>query len=134
MKMDEGMDTGEIHVTEEFSIENKTTNEVFDDIARLAPVALINTMKLIIGESILIESAPQDESKATIAEKLGKRELWFQDNDSDEVAYRKFLASDDAAPAKCNVAGKTVTVLGAELNDSKLEITKLKPDGKNEMD
>lgn len=134
MNMDEGMDTGGIHVTEEFSIEGKTTNEVFDQIARLAPDALINTMRLIVAESMLIEDAPQDDSKATIAEKLGKRELWFAKNDSDEIAYRKYLASTSESPAKCSVAGKVVTVLDAKLENGKLQILKLKPDGKNEMD
>ena len=73
MRIGEGLDDGDVYSRYAFDITGMNTTEVLDEIARTSVPLLIEMMhKIVAGE---VESEPQDESQATIAEKLDKREL-----------------------------------------------------------
>lgn len=139
MKMDEGMDTGDYCLQSEIEVGTKNLNEIFDELATVGAKDLMFALDNFDN----LEWISQNENDATYAEKLQKKELWLKNSDTPEQAFRKIQTSSKEAPAKCCIAGRNVTILEAELIDSEenvqmfsnqsLKITRLKPDGKNEM-
>lgn len=132
MKIGEGLDDGPYCEQVKFSAIDKSSDEVFDEMVKLSLPILLSSMNKIIKGSI--KWIPQNDDLATYAEKLEKRELWANTNDNDLSFYRKVLASDAGHLAKCSVGGKVASITKAKLVDSKLQIVRLKPDGKNELD
>lgn len=97
----------------------------------------------------------QDESEVTFAAKIDKAEMRLVPTDAALANVRRVRASMDAAPARLVVAGKGVRALEARLADEalaagevlvrkgcvflgcadgSLELTRVKPDGKREME
>lgn len=97
----------------------------------------------------------QDASRVTYAAKIDKTEMLLDPCDSALQNKRRVQASLDAAPARAMVAGKGVRVLKAQLStesvpqgtvlvrkgrvflgcaDGSIELLRVKPDGKREMD
>lgn len=129
MKMNEGMDTGDYASQAEVEIGNKNVNEIFDEFAKVGATELMN----VLDNFETVEWLQQDESLVTYADKLEKKELWLKNSDSAAQVLRKIKASSKEAPAKCQIAGRIVTILDASLEDEKLKVLRLRPDGKNEM-
>ncbi len=132
MKIGEGLDDGDYCYQNKIENTGQSSTEVFDWMATDSVSALLNCMQSISDG--IAQWTAQDDSLATEAAKLQKRELWVAEGDSDEVWFRKILASTPETPAKCKIAGRVVSVLHAAYDDSNLKITAIKPDGKNEMD
>ena len=113
--------------------------------------------------SIVDGAAPwtvQDESLVTHAAKISKAEMRLDPAASACDNVRRVLASSDAAPARCVVAGKAARIVSAQealasssisnldagafaihdkrlymgCSDGIIEILELKPDGKRAMD
>ena len=97
----------------------------------------------------------QDEALVTYAAKVTKAEMRLDPADATAVNARRVQASTDAAPARLAVGGKGVRAMGARLSDEfvaagevslpkgrvllgcadgTLELLRVKPDGKREMD
>ncbi|MDO4797612.1 MAG: methionyl-tRNA formyltransferase [Coriobacteriales bacterium] len=97
----------------------------------------------------------QDESQVTYAAKVQKTEMRLDPADSALANRRRVQASLDAAPARLSVGGRGVRALDARLSDvaaepaqvivhkgrvhlgcadGALELLRVKPDGKREMD
>ncbi|MBP3884535.1 MAG: methionyl-tRNA formyltransferase [Olsenella sp.] len=97
----------------------------------------------------------QDESLVTYAKKIEKAEMRLDPADSVLRNRRRVQASLDAAPARLSVAGKGVRAMAARVSDrdvpagevliarghvylgcsdGSLELLRVKPDGKKEMD
>lgn len=112
MRIDEGLDDGDMYSRHAFDITDMSTIEVLDEISKRSVPELLKTMQKI--ESGEAKAEPQDESQATFADKIEKRELWFKAGDSDETWYRKILASTPESPAKCKIAGRVITITKIE--------------------
>ena len=161
MRMEEGLDTGAYCVCRTASVEHKGAAELTDELAILGSQALLTA--LVHVERDAVEWVEQDESLVTYASKLEKRELDLSLDDGATAAARKVQASGAAHPSRATVAGRGVTVLealapddapGCDLAagispgevrfagkrlflgvaDGALEISELKPDGKQAMD
>lgn len=145
MKMDIGMDTGDYCNQVSFLLEDMYCDEVFDKMAECGTEELFKTMDYVVGGSQ--KWNVQDEQKVTIAHKISKKELWLDKSDSCTLAYRKVLASDDNHVCKCNIYGKNVRIVKANIlnpqdnktiylkfKDGYLGVRQLKPDGKNIQD
>ena len=150
MKMEEGLDTGDYCAQEEIDAENKSATRLTEELAQVGAKALVNVLN-----SSEIDWTKQDETQVTYANKIEKTELNLSPRESAVENYRRVLASADSHPAKCVVAGKPSRVTASAVSsieicagkvavqskklllgcaDGTLEVIKIKPDGKKEMD
>lgn len=154
MRMEEGLDTGDYCIVRKMPVAGRGAEEITSELADLGARALICALEHISSGNV--KWTPQTEEGVTYAEKIGKHELDLDPSiDAGENALR-VLASDDAHPARCEVAGRSVRILDAsvaldnmdigegraEIRDGELIIgcksgniciKELKPDGKNPM-
>lgn len=162
MRMEEGLDTGPYCVCRTLPVGDKTSEQLSDELANLGSQALLTAiMRLVHGAQRWVV---QKETDATYAHKIGKGELDLDPALDAEMLARRVRASSAAHPSKCTIAGRSVTVLDAlsvshdaeavraaegllpgraryaakrlllGCADGALEVFRLKPDGKKEMD
>ena len=150
MKMEEGLDTGDYCAQVEIDAEGKNATQITKELAHAGAKALVSVLN-----SSEIDWTKQDESQVTYANKIEKTELNLSPRESAVENYRRVLASADSHPAKCVVAGKPSRVTASAVSDIEicagkvavqskklllgcadgtLEVIKIKPDGKKEMD
>lgn len=161
MRMEEGLDTGPYCIRRETPILDKTSVELTDELAALGANALLSA--LVHVEAGKASWISQDELQVTYAHKIEKGELDLNPGIPAIDNARRVQASSDAHPARCIIAGRGVRVLYARYADDEsaqqlvsnlesrrarfinkrlflgcatgaLEILKVKPDGKKEMD
>lgn len=73
MQMDKGLDTGNMILTAECKIENTDTSaSLYEKLAQLGPIALLDTLALMAAEAH--KATSQNDSLATYAHKLDKAE------------------------------------------------------------
>lgn len=134
------------------SVAGKTSSELLDELGCLGAKALVEAIEQI--EDGTVAWVEQDESQVTYAHKIEKAEMRLDAADGALANVRRVNASTDAAPARCEVAGKGVRVtracVGSEAvaagevlvsrgrvllgcADGSLEVMDVKPDGKREM-
>lgn len=156
MRIGHGVDTGAYCAQASCAVPGKTADELTGELAELGGKLLVRTLPTIAdGTAVWTE---QDESLVTHAAKISKVELRLDPSASARDNVRRALASSDAAPARCELAGKAVRVSHAcvpnDANaprlsigtfvihgkrlflgcaDGAFEVTSLKPDGKREM-
>lgn len=156
MRIGHGVDTGAFCAQASCTVAGKTADELTAELAELGGDLLVDTLPALAdGTAVWTE---QDESLVTHAAKIEKGEMRLDAADSVTDNLRRVLASSDAAPARCIVAGKPVRVLMAAdarpdaprveagsftvaskrvfigCSDGALEILSVKPDGKRAMD
>ena len=156
MRIGHGVDTGAFCAQASCTVAGKTADELTAELAELGGDLLVDTLPALAdGTAVWTE---QDESLVTHAAKIEKSEMRLDAADSVTDNLRRVLASSDAAPARCVVAGKPVRVLMAAdgrpdaprveagsftvaskrifvgCSDGTLEILSVKPDGKRAMD
>lgn len=156
MRIGHGVDTGAFCAQASCTVAGKTADELTAELAELGGDLLVDTLPALAdGTAVWTE---QDESLVTHAAKIEKSEMRLDAADSVTDNLRRVLASSDAAPARCVVAGKPVRVLMAAdgrsdaprveagsfavaskrvfvgCSDGALEILSVKPDGKRAMD
>ena len=133
----------------------RSADELTAELADLGAELLVRSLPAIAEGTVVWTE--QDESLVTYAPKIEKAELRLDPAASVEDDARRVLASTDAAPARCVLAGAPVRVLSARsaeealrvaagefavasrrlflgCADGLLEVTELKPDGKRAMD
>lgn len=156
MRIGHGVDTGAYCAQASCPVPGKTADELTADLARLGADLLAETLPSIVdGTAVWTE---QDEALVTHAAKIEKSELWLDSRTTAGENVRRALASSDAAPARCRVAGRAVRVLRAVpvpageaavpapgafavrgrrvllgCADGAFEPTEVKPDGKRAM-
>lgn len=158
MRIGKGVDTGDFCAQASCTVAGKTADELTSELAALGGELLVEMLPAIVDGTASWQE--QDEALVTHAAKIAKAELRLDPADTATANARRVLASSDAAPARCMLAGKPVRitaavpvaaagevpvpapgifeiarkrlVLGAA--DGALEVTALKPDGKREMD
>lgn len=158
MRIGQGVDTGAYCAQARCTVPGKTADELTAELAELGAGLLVDALsRLVAGTAVWTE---QDEALVTHAAKIAKSELWLDPTETACVNARRVLASSDAAPARCVIAGKPVRIMGAspvegdtparalacdayEIASKRLylgcaegclEVTSLKPDGKRAMD
>jgi hypothetical protein len=134
-------------------VADKTCAQVMGELAELGARELLTAMDdMASGRAEWVE---QDEALVTYASKVEKAEMLLDPSDPADLNRRRVKASLDAAPARLAVAGKGVRALDACASslavdegmvvvrkgrvtlgcaDGSLELLRVKPDGKREMD
>lgn len=157
MRIGKGVDTGPYCAQAACSIENKTTAELTCELAQLGADLLVETLPAL-AEGTLTWTE-QDETRVTHAAKVEKSEMHLDPAASAEQNVRTVRASTDAAPARLCVGGRKLRACAARLvskeaqvavesgsaraisgsvylgcADAPLELLRVKPDGKREME
>lgn len=156
MRIGRGVDTGAYCAQGSCDVPGKTADELTEELARIGGDLLVEALPTIAdGTAVWTE---QDEALVTHAAKIAKAELRLDPSAGALENIRRVLASSDAAPARCVIAGKPVRVMrvaaadGTSSNaalgaftvkggrvflgcaDGSFELISIKPDGKREMD
>ena len=154
MRIGQGVDTGNYCAQAATTVAGKTADELTAELAEMGGELLVEVLPAIADGTAVW--AVQDESKVTHAAKIAKEELRLDPAVSALENARRVLASSDAAPARCVLAGKPARVLAAVVSDaspvpaegqitcagkrvllgcadSALELVSVKPDGKRAM-
>lgn len=152
MRVVHELDAGAYCAQVSTAVAGKTSSELLDELGRLGAEALVEAIgRIADGTAVWTE---QDESLVTYAHKIEKAEMRLDPADGALANVRRVLASTDAAPARCEVAGKGVRLMRARTcddalaagevlvshgrvalgcADGALEVLDVKPDGKREM-
>lgn len=152
MRVVHELDAGAYCAQVSTAVAGKTSSELLDELGHLGAEALVEAIgRIADGTAVWTE---QDESLVTYAHKIEKAEMRLDPADGALANVRRVLASTDAAPARCEVAGKGVRLMrtmtcddavaaGEVLvshgrvalgcADGALEVLDVKPDGKREM-
>lgn len=152
MRVVHELDAGAYCAQVSTAVAGKTSSELLDELGRLGAEALVEAIgRIADGTAVWTE---QDESLVTYAHKIEKAEMRLDPADGALANVRRVLASTDAAPARCKVAGKGVRLMRAMTCDDALaagevlvshgrvalgcadgvlEVLDVKPDGKREM-
>lgn len=154
MRMEEGLDTGDYCIVRRVDAAGKDAAQLTDELADLGARALLSALDQLSRG--IVRWMPQDDAQATYAHKIEKGQLDLDPAAAAAANVRRALASDDAHPARCVVAGKRVRVVRACLAqegvlpgegavsfaDKRLllgcaegafEVLELKPEGKRQM-
>lgn len=158
MRIGQGVDTGDYCAQASCSVPGKTADELTAELGQLGGGLLVKTLPSIVDGTA--SWTAQDESLVTHAAKISKAEMRLDPAASARDNVRRVLASSDAAPARCVVAGKAARIVSAQealasssisnldagafaihdkrlymgCSDGIIEILELKPDGKRAMD
>ena len=152
MRVVHELDAGAYCAQVSTAVAGKTSSELLDELGHLGAEALVEAIgRIADGTAVWTE---QDESLVTYAHKIVKAEMRLDPADGALANVRRVLASTDAAPARCEVAGKGVRLMRARTcddalaagevlvshgrvalgcADGALEVLAVKPDGKREM-
>lgn len=156
MRIGRGVDTGAYCAQASCSVAGKSADELTSELAELGAGLLLEVLPELAAGTV--SWTEQDEALVTHAAKIQKAELRLDPAVSAADNERRALASSDAAPARCMLAGKPVRVLAARVapvsgavlaagelaiqggrvllgcGEGALEVLELKPDGKRAMD
>lgn len=156
MRIGHGVDTGAYCAQASCSVAGKSADELTSELAELGAGLLLEVLPELAAGTV--SWTEQDEALVTHAAKIQKAELRLDPAASAADNERRALASSDAAPARCMLAGKPVRVLAARVapvsgavlaagelaiqggrvllgcGEGALEVLELKPDGKRAMD
>ncbi len=91
-KMDEGVDTGDVLIEREWSIDKKSAPELFDELAELGGEVLVKILPDWIAGKI--EPKPQDNSEAILTKQIKKEDGQIDWKKSAEEIERQIRAFD----------------------------------------
>ncbi len=153
MRLVQAMDAGPYCRQASLEVGEKTCAQVMEELAALGADELIAALEdMQAGRVVWTE---QDDAQATYVAKVDKGEMFLDPADTAIVNRRRVQASLDAAPARFSLAGKGVRAIDARVSskevapgkvlvarrqvllgcaDASLELLRVKPDGKREMD
>lgn len=128
MRIGHGVDTGAYCAQASTSVSGKHADVLTDELAELGGRLLVDTLPAIAdGDAVWTE---QDETLVTHAAKISKAEMRLDPHMDATDIVRHILASSDAAPARCAIAGKPVRILDAAIADRNLPDSSALVDGK----
>ena len=153
MRVVHDLDAGAYCRQADVEVGEKSCPQVMGELAELGARELLTALdQMADGTAVWVE---QDESKATYAKKIEKAEMLLDPAATALDNRRRVQTSLDAAPARMAVAGKGVRVLAARVAeegvaqgevlvrhgrviagcaDGAIELLRVKPDGKREME
>ena len=153
MRMELGLDTGPFCLQMATPTCEFTARELTARLADLGAAALLQAVPSIAEGSA--HWTAQDDSLVTYADKITKADVAVGPDQPAAVVAARIRASMPAAPSRVTLAGRGVTLLDARLTDDSLPggaaastqsalllgardgavaVTRVKPDGKSEMD
>ena len=161
MKMEEGLDTGPYCLQTTVPCAGQTLSQLEAELAKSGAHDLLKALDGLAGKTLTW--VDQGDEGVCYAEKIMKTELLLDPSDTALQNVARVRAASDAHPSRASVCGKSLTILGAlpvtddlalditrnlepgralfsakrllaRASDAPFEITKVKPDGKKEMD
>lgn len=111
MRMEEGLDTGPMHLKLETEIDGKTAGELTDELARLGAKALVDWL------ADPAPPVPQPDGGVTYAAKVGKAEARIDWRRSAEEIERQVRAFAPSPGAWFEAEGERIKVLAAGVGD-----------------
>lgn len=158
MRMEEGLDTGDVALVKSTSIGQKSSSALSDELATLGAQALVEVLDKLDASEV-VQWNKQAVDGVTYAEKIAKGELDIHPKLTVREALLHIQASSENHPCRCIISGKGVTVLSADsfelpesvlinpgsvlfyqkrlllgLSDGAIDLQSVKPDGKKEME
>jgi methionyl-tRNA formyltransferase len=132
MLMDAEMDHGPILAQEKVVIDEwPCLSELEKQLARIGGRMLVDILpKLISGN---VRPWPQEHEKATFSRMIKKEEAEINLEDDDYLNYRKIIAYERLKPFFFK-NGKRIVVNDASFENGNLQILRVTPEGKKEMD
>jgi methionyl-tRNA formyltransferase len=116
MYMDEGLDTGDILLQRSVEIlPNDTGGSLHDRLARIAPEALLESLRLVAAENA--PRIPQDNARATYAPKLKREHGQIDWSESAEAIERKIRAYNPWPGAFMKVDRQNLKIFSASVVD-----------------
>lgn len=114
MKMNEGVDTGDILLEKEYPVgANSTSGDIFDALSKLAPDALIEALNKIKDGTI--KPKKQDEALATLAPMIKKEEALIDWNKSAYEIHNLIRGMNPWPVAFSYIEDKKVKIYSSEL-------------------
>lgn len=116
MKMDRGMDTGDIITQKEIVIDdNMNAGQLHDELALLGSMMIEEFLSDVEGN--LSKAKKQDNSLASIAGKITKEELFINFNDDSVNIYNRIRGLSPYPAARCYIDGKILKIYESEIVD-----------------
>ena len=112
MRMEEGLDTGPVLMSERTAIDRKTYGELHDELARLGADLMARALAALERRSI--EEHPQPSEGATYAKKISKEEARIDWTKSAHEIDCLIRALSPAPGAWCGAKGERLKVLYSE--------------------
>jgi methionyl-tRNA formyltransferase len=113
MAMEQGLDTGPMLGVLPAGIGRKTAGELSEELAGLGATLMVRVLGLLPDVGRL----PQNEARATYANKIGKHEARLDFTSSAEQVERQVRAFNPAPGAFFDYEGERIKVLAAETSD-----------------
>ena len=122
MKMDKGLDTGDIGLQKEIKIEQQNYSELEKELANEGAELLINFIDRLDGS---IQFAKQDDTQACYAKKIQKQEALIDWTENAEKINRRINAYNPSPCAWFSLNNKRIKILKAEVIHEKGEAGKI---------
>ncbi len=153
MRVEAGMDTGPYCAQAKTPVADKNAPALMAELAELGSRTLLDALARILDGSAVW--TPQDQSLVTYADKVAKSDVALSPGLTVHSIVRRVRASMPTAPSRAVLAGRGVTLLDARpaeemlepgtmastktalflgASDGSVEVCRIKPDGKAEMD
>lgn len=116
MQMEEGLDTGAVCARGEVLIDIKNADELTEELALLGSKLLLESLERM--QDGTLTWTPQETEGVLYAEKLGKSELFLQEDDLPETALRKIRAANKAHKCQIELDGVRTSIEKAHLLDA----------------
>ena len=122
MKMDKGLDTGDIGLQKEIKIEQQNYSELEKELANEGAELLINFIDRLDGS---IQFAKQNDTQACYAKKIQKQEALIDWTENAEKINRRINAYNPRPCAWFSLNNKRINILKAEVIHEKGEAGKI---------
>ena len=122
MKMDKGLDTGDIGLQKEIKIEQQNYSELEKELANEGAELLINFIDRLGGS---IQFAKQNDTQACYAKKIQKQEALIDWTENAEKINRRINAYNPSPCAWFSLNNKRIKILKAEVIHEKGEVGKI---------
>ena len=122
MKMDKGLDTGDIGLQKEIKIEQQNYSELEKELANEGAELLINFIDRLGGS---IQFAKQNDTQACYAKKIQKQEALIDWTENAEKINRRINAYNPSPCAWFSLNNKRIKILKAEVIHEKGEAGKI---------
>ena len=117
MRLDKGMDTGDMYFSESVEIgENMTTGELFDKLAEIGGKLLVKTVDAL--ENGTAVPVPQDHANATHAEKITDEECLVDFSLDARTVHNRIRGLSPFPGAFSYLDGKTVKLYDSRVNET----------------
>ena len=116
IKMDKGVDSGEMMVQEKFSLEgDETYADLAKKLSQMGAEILVKTLKNLRDGKVVLTK--QDNALASYAKKIDKEECKINWHESAEIIERKIRALNGSLEAFFNYGDEKIKIFKAEILD-----------------